>query len=263
VLQKLKNISLWIVLAVYLSVVLGFVAERRRELICNDLTISISNEGLHQFVHKEDIKQTLERSRYKYIGKQVDSVNTFIAEELIAKNPAIRQAAVYTSIDGRLNVDIEQRRPIVKVINKRYQSYFIDDKGGIVPMSYRYAAFTLVANGNINEPFNVSKGGNIFPTKKDSILRPNAIYDIFKLAKFLDDDDFWRAQIEQVFVNDHNDLILVPRVGSHAIVLGKSDNLEYKFAKLKAMYRAFNQIGWNQYKTINLKYSNQVVCTKR
>ena len=48
------------------------------------------------------------------------------------------------------------------------------------------------------------------------------------------------------------------------IVIGEVYNLESKFNKLMLFYEeGLSKTGWNEYKTINLKYKDQVVCTKR
>ena len=54
------------------------------------------------------------------------------------------------------------------------------------------------------------------------------------------------------------------RIGGHQIILGKIERLEVKFKNLKAFYNytMINKTIEN-YKTINLKYNNQVVCTKK
>jgi cell division protein FtsQ len=130
-------------------------------------------------------------------------------------------------------------------------------------MLKQYASYTLIANGYISEPFDVTVERNIFPSRKDTIIMPNIIYDLYRVSKFISNDDFWRSQIVQLYVNNNREIELVPRVGSQTIIFGQSDDLDNKFRKLKAMYRAFNEIGWNQYKTINLKFKDQVICTKR
>jgi cell division protein FtsQ len=261
--QKLKNILLWSLLLSYIVVMLGFVEEYRKKVICNRVLIMISDEEMNKFLKQDDVKKALDKYKLKIIGTPIDSVNTFLTEQLINKNPAVRKSAAYTTIDGKLCIKVDQRKPILRVINKNYQNYYIDETGQVIPMLRQYAALTLIANGNISEPFEVTKSRNIFPTKRDSIVRPNTIYDLYYVAKYIDDNDFWRSQIEQIFVDSHNELELIPRVGSHIIKFGRADNLEYKFAKLKSLYRTFNEIGWNNYKTINLKYKDQVVCTKR
>ena len=261
--EKVKNILLWTILAVYLIVILGFVAENRKTVICNKVDIYIPDENTNKFLQQKDVQKVLTKYKLKLIGMPIDSVNTYIAKELINKNPAVKSSAVYTTIDGRLCINVEQRKPILRVINKSYQNYFIDENGQIIPLINQYASLTLVANGNISEPFDVSVSRNILPSRKDTILMPNIIYDLYFMAKYISQNDFWNSQIEQIYVDSHGEMQLIPRVGSHIILFGKADNLALKFQKLKSMYRAFNEIGWNQYKTINLKYNNQVICTKR
>ena len=46
-------------------------------------------------------------------------------------------------------------------------------------------------------------------------------------------------------------------------MLGRADDLDHKFKKLLAFYnKGLNSIGWNKYNYINIKYRNQVVCSK-
>jgi cell division protein FtsQ len=52
-------------------------------------------------------------------------------------------------------------------------------------------------------------------------------------------------------------------VGNHRILLGQIEYYRENLEKLKLFYeKGLNQMGWNQYSIINLKYKNQVVCTK-
>jgi len=56
----------------------------------------------------------------------------------------------------------------------------------------------------------------------------------------------------------------VPRVGAHMIMLGSLENYRGKLHKLMVLYReGFSRVGWNQYEWINLKYKDQVICTKK
>ena len=74
------------------------------------------------------------------------------------------------------------------------------------------------------------------------------------------------AQVQKkskIYINSKDELELVPRVGGQRILFGTSENYERKFLKLYALYeQGFKKFGWNNYKTINLSYKNQVVCTK-
>ena len=68
----------------------------------------------------------------------------------------------------------------------------------------------------------------------------------------------------QLHINENKEIELIPRVGNHIILLGSDEGLEAKFEKLMLFYqKGVQQIGWNQYSTINLKYKDQLVCLKR
>ena len=42
------------------------------------------------------------------------------------------------------------------------------------------------------------------------------------------------------------------------------NDVEKKFIKLKTIYlEVLNKVGWDKYAIINLKFDNQVVCTKK
>ena len=80
---------------------------------------------------------------------------------------------------------------------------------------------------------------------------------------YITHDKFLKAQIGQIYVNEFNEFELIPRIGSHVILLGKAEDLDDKFRRLYAFYRfGLNKIGWNKYSVINIKYKNQVVCSK-
>jgi cell division protein FtsQ len=68
----------------------------------------------------------------------------------------------------------------------------------------------------------------------------------------------------QIYRSQKGEYELIPRVGAHQIILGTLDDFETKLENLQLLYQqGFKQHGWNQYEKINLKYSNQIICTKR
>lgn len=105
--------------------------------------------------------------------------------------------------------------------------------------------------------------------EKQKKLRKNC-EDFLKLlnfVQFVEADDFWRSEIVQIVVSKGHDgapeIELVPRVGSHTILFGPPDDAAEKFDKLLTFYRhGLRNIGWHEYRTINVKYKDQVVCTK-
>ena len=87
---------------------------------------------------------------------------------------------------------------------------------------------------------------------------------LYPFACFLRENDFWQAQIEQIYVDGNQNVELIPRVGDHRILMGPLTAYEEKLDNLRCLYeQAFSQCGWNKYSTITLKYKDQVVLPRR
>ena len=90
---------------------------------------------------------------------------------------------------------------------------------------------------------------------------------LINFVKYIEDDSFWRAEIVQIVAvtisNGDVEVELVPRTGDHTVLFGAIEDVEEKFDKLLAFYRnGLENIGWEEYRTISVKYKGQVVCRK-
>jgi cell division protein FtsQ len=87
--------------------------------------------------------------------------------------------------------------------------------------------------------------------------------DLYKTADFIRRDSLWDAQIAQIYVNTDREIELIPRVGSQRILIGNADSLNVKLRNLQAFYKqVLPHVGWDKYRTINIKYTNQVIGVK-
>jgi cell division protein FtsQ len=187
------------------------------------------------------------------MGRRLNDINFEKIERTIKSNPFIAFAKVYADMDGTVHIEIQQRQPVLRVVNANDQDFYIDMNGLKMPVSSNFTANVLVANGKIME---------YFSGKVDTLITGVA-KDLYKTALYVKQDTLWEAQIEQVFVNDKNDIELIPRVGNQRIILGTADSLDVKMRNLLAFYKqAMPKVGWDTYKTINIKYTNQIVCEK-
>ena len=97
----------------------------------------------------------------------------------------------------------------------------------------------------------------------DSIYADSLLTKLYKLAMFISRDKDLKNQIDQVYINDQQEFELIPRYGAQIILLGGIEDLGEKFSKLRLFYtRGLDKIGWNKYNIINIKFKNQVVCSK-
>jgi cell division protein FtsQ len=262
--KSFKEIATWVLIIGYLIVIFGFVSEGRKSIPCITVNVNITDETENFFVEEEDIITAIYDKGEKMLGYPIDSINLASLEELIYNHPSIKNVEVYTGIRGDLNIDIKQRNPILRIINYNNESYYIDDEGALMPLSEKFTAHVLVANGKINEPYSLRYTKDILSSSEnDELSRGEVLKDLYVLAKYIYEDEFWNAQFEQIYVNG-NSFELIPRVGTHLIILGGIENYQEKLRNLKAVYEVgFKKFGWNTYSKINLKYNNQVICTKR
>jgi len=262
--KRMKNILSLSLLVVYVVLVSGFINSKEQVQKIGTLKIKVTDSIQNQFIRSAEIRNLLEQNKYNLFGEKTGSVDLGGIERMLRTQQIISEAEVFITEPGVMHVEISQKTPFVRVFNRYGQGYYLDRQGSIIPLSGSFSPFVIVANGFIAEPFTIGQTLNIHDVRHDSLPRSqNIIYEVYGLAEFITQDEFWNAQIEQIYVNNKYEFELIPRVGSHIIELGRAEDLEEKFDKLKILYqKGFNKIGWNQYEKIILKYKNQVVCTK-
>lgn len=252
--RKIGIAALWLIMISGLIVSLSFVSKEEKKVKCTEIIVNIDPEHELQFIDRETILRTIraDGNEKKIIGQSIVSLNIPLLEQELEANKLIRNAEVYTDMNGVLHIHINQREPVLRVINTNGHSFYIDKKGGKMPVSTMFTARVPIATGNIYESYKDNDSIESFIGK-----------ELFKIATYVDKDAFWKAQIEQIFVTGENELVLVPKIGDHTIAFGTTENMEDKFDKLMLFYReALNRIGWDKYSSIDLRYKDQIVCKK-
>ena len=91
--------------------------------------------------------------------------------------------------------------------------------------------------------------------------------NLTNFVKLIEGDDFWQAQIVEIVVSQSQNgalfLRLVPRAGNHTIIFGRIEKVERKLDRLMRFYReGLDKEGWDIYRTIDVRFDDQVVCTR-
>ena len=242
--KKVLYIILGSLLFIYLGACLYyFTNEKPVETVCEKVEIVITDSLEKQFLTEKDIIAYLTQAKLYPLQKNNEEVNTHLIEEALLKNAIVESAEVVRSISGMIRIVISQKMPVLRVYGSG-GSYYVDNTGRTMPSALGQAIYVPVASGNIEKSFAVS--------------------ELYKFALFLQNDTFWNDQITQIYVRSENDVEIVPRVGSHRILLGSLDDYEKKLNKLRLFYeQVIPKMGWEKYSIINLKYRGQIVCTKK
>jgi cell division protein FtsQ len=142
----------------------------------------------------------------------------------------------------------------MRVMDKFGQSYYVDVNGIKFPLSNRYTPRVIVASGEIPT----------FDKPMEDLDSTHCIRQLFELSRILESDLFFQALVEQIYVDENGDMVLIPKIGTHDIVFGKVDeNSIERLENLKIFYReAMPVTGWNEYKRLSIKYKDQVIASR-
>lgn len=261
--KRVLNIISWLALVIGIGFLLGFTKQKQKEKVCKSLEIQIDHSNGNTFINEDDIFQMVYHEVDTMVGKPLNAINSAHLERKIGNHPAVQNSEVYKTIDGKVVIEVSQRTPIVRIFSFNGDSYYIDSNAKVMPPSSKYTANLMIASGFVFEDYIAASQIDIkneIKNKKGTTI----ITDIFKMAEYINNDPLWSAQIEQLYVNKDFEIELIPRIGNHRIVFGDAVSIKGKFDKLKIFYKeGLDKSGWNEYSVINLKYANQVVCTKR
>ena len=242
--KKVLYILLALLLLSYLGASIYYLTNKKHnDTLCEKVEIVITDSQEKRFLTDKDIVACLAKEKLYPLHKKSDEINTWKIEEALMKNVIIESVKVVQSISGMITITVTQKKPVLRVYNAT-GSYYVDNTGNTMPSTLGQAIYVPVASGNIEKSYAVS--------------------ELYKFALFLQHDAFWNDQITQIYVRSAKDVEIVPRVGSHRILMGSLDDYETKLKKLRLFYEQVTpKMGWDKYSIINLKYRNQLVCTKK
>ncbi len=262
---KILRVVVWILLVAGAGTLVGFVEVAQYDQTCKKVKIHIDYGAADVLITKRDVDSIVMKTAGSLKGKPLGFVNIGAIENAIRNQPYVSKVHIYENNPGTIFIDIRQREPLLRIINRNFENFYLDESGVLLPVNQGFSARVLVANGFIPDSYikNPKYRVNMLALS-DSIYYDSLLTNLYKLAMYITHDKFLRAQIDQIYVNSTGDFELIPRVGNHLIILGSADDLDAKFKKLLAFYKfGLNKIGWNKYNTLNIKYKNQVLCSKQ
>ncbi len=240
-----------IIFLLCLFVLVVSAVQEKQTTKAQDLVVNIVNQkdSLH-LIDSEDIRKTIARNfGHSVKGIPLEALEIKKIENLLREDPFIYNAEVFIDAKNRVNVNLEQRQPLVRVIDEEGKHYYMDEEGVKIPLSAHLTVRVPVMTGKI-------------PSKSE--LNYNEVQeDVFLICKKIKEDEFLQPMVEQIHRNAKGEYTFVPKIGKQKIVFGKTENVDEKIENLKIFYKeAMTRHGWSKYQSINLKYDGQIVCSK-
>ncbi len=249
----------WLPLVLYMILVPSFMSARVYDQPCRGISISIIDSMEYKFVTPGRLLTTVQDEAPDLLGSGLEEIDTEKIERVLSGLPELEYLEVYFTADGLMHIEADQRNPLMRVISVYGNNYYIDKSGFVIPHSPFYTPRVLVVSGNIEVPDKCIMGESILEQDGNTLIR-----QVFGIAEYIKDSEFWDRQLEQIYVNEKEEIELVPRVGDHIVKFGSPVNYESKLAVLGTFYRnTLATAGWDSYKEIDMRYKGQLVCKRK
>ena len=238
--KKVLKYLFFILLVISLSLLYSFASERNLQKKVKDLKIEFLGENTN-FLTISMVDKLLIQNTKTVRNLKKSVIDLYGLEDQVNKNPYVAESSVFMHINGTIKTIVKQRSPIARVLHED-TSYYIDKQGVKIPLSLIHSARVLLISGvDTSEDFK----------------------EIIALVTTILEDDFLKKEIVEIHKLDNEEYQFSVRSGNYKIDFGKLINIDIKFKKLKAFYnKVYLDKTIHAYKTINVKFHNQVVCTK-
>ena len=241
--MKKSAISYIVFVVLIAALIIGANVWRSHSMV-HDVRVDIDYQGGDTLISPDQVKNIISEAIPDIYTTRLSHVNLQSIEKTASQSPYLTDCQAGTSIGGAVVLYAIQRRPIVRVMVGSTE-YYISSSGYKLPVS-RF--------GNSN----VIVAGGVIPKKG------NGPYEVWLLAKYLDEHPDYGVLFDQIYRNAKGNLYLTPKIGSHIVEVGSPDNLDEKFHNLTVFYtKGLPQAGWDTYSQISIKYRGQVVATRR
>lgn len=232
-LRKILKIVTIILLPVSLQI---FASNRNQTRTIKE--IKVDHQSSDMYITDETVRRMVLNPQNK---TEIGSLKINEIEKLLDNHAMIEKSEVFCTIDGILNVKIKQRQPLARFYEEG-KFFYMDSQGKKMPLSDSFSARVPLVTGNIDEKH---------------------WENIYNLIKFIQNDEFLTKNITKINIKRNGEYEFDMRIASFIVIWGDLEEMEQKKANLKAFYKQMEKSNTlNVYKIVNLKYSNQVVCTK-
>ncbi len=251
----------WLLLLAGVVYALAFVSERHDETVCSGLDLEITDGSTYPLITADDIREIIIAETDTLEGRKLNEIDMHRINDILKDIPYISHASINSGIRGHITVRVSLRDAIIRVTNKYGTAFYIDMDGMIMPINSGHPARVIIANGNIGDKIDFSQHKNFHI---DSLPARSITRKLYRMALYINGSSFLSKLLTQIWVNKNAELEITPMVGNYLIHFGGFDDMEEKFEKLETYYmQGAGKAGWIDYKSIDLRYKNQVICSKK
>ena len=193
------------------------------------------------FLKQETVNKLLIENNADASAIRKDKLDLNKLEKAVSSDPMVEESEVFVTIDGVLKAVVKQKTPIVRVFDGK-RSFYIDYKGNTMPLSANFTARVPLVLG---------------------VIRKQNSEALAELFRKIYDDEFLKKNIIAIQIMHNGSLKMLNRNFDYQIDFGGAKNVDAKFQNYKAFFqKAVVDSSLYKYKKIDLRFTQQVICTK-
>ena len=175
----------------------------------------------------------------------VEFIDLQEVETFFNDNPYVKRSEVFINKKGILEVQVQERQPLVRVMDSE-KSFYLDEEGVSMPLANQYAARLPIV---------------FLPEASDKYLTIRKKNNLLTLVSEINKNDFVKALTDQIEINAKGEFTIIPLLGNEKIKFGTTVDVVDKLERITLFYK--EKVGrghWSQCTYIDVRFKGQIVC---
>ena len=249
---------MWTVTGAALIVLFVFGRNWYLETPLKGVSIRLERSHLNGFVDRDTLLAHAETTCDLAHQNKISNVSLERINRLLADNPWIENGSAYIGLNDTLTIKAKEYEPVLRVYGIDGRSVYVTAQGDVIPSSPHYTPHLIIASGNFSIPA-THRNANV----NDSVYCSTGLAEALILSQAVESDTYLASHIGQIYRNGDGDFELTVNNLPPKVIVGDVNNIKNKLSRLRTLLEKYNNTEeLVNYKTLDLKYKNQIVCTK-
>jgi cell division protein FtsQ len=263
VFMRVLVLAFFVLMGAGALVLWAFSISRHNAQPVPELRVNIQKgQNVDELITKREVDSIVHSHFGLLQGTPMSQIDVGAIQVAVNRHPAIQSCNVYMGVDGILNIDIQQRAPMFRVMNSDGSGFYVDTLGQSFNLLDRSVAYVPIVS------VEGVMGAMEFPATRayydENTLGLTYLDELVMFGNHMRKHADLKDWTEHIHLTAMGTLEVIPRIGRHVIDYGSIYNLEMKTKMLFQFYRSQLYItDLEKYSRINLNFENQVICEKR
>lgn len=249
---------MWIVTGAALIVLFVFGRNWYMESPLKGISLSLERSHINGFVQRDSLLAQAESICDLAHHNNISNVDLQRINKLLVDNPWIESGNAFINLNDTMIIRAKEYEPVLRVYANDGHSVYVTADGVIIPSNPHYTPHLIIASGNFNIPM-PKRNAHV----TDSVYASTGIAEALVLSQAVENDSYLAGHIGQIYRNGNGDFELTVNNLPAKVIVGDISDINHKLSRLRILLEKYNDTEeLINYKTLDLKYKNQIVCTK-